>query len=261
CTAKGVACTQTKYGTPQRSVVETVFYDGERGDVIATNSHYWVGDNNGQFANPKGPSASELQWAFFRAHPFRDTHPPSISIASATANGTSVTVNGTASVPNGSVASVTVRLDGRFPQSSKTATGTNNWTITFDNLPSDAFYVPVATAKDNDGATTAATGNPVAVGSPPANAPPIVAINSASVSADCITVNGTASDPEGQLAGVDVELGTRGRKPAALIQTGFKYQECGLPAGTYTTSAQATDNVGAKSPVVSGPNVTVSDLQ
>src|SRR5262245_29680981 len=30
CTAKSVGCTQMKYGTAQRSVVETVFYDGKR---------------------------------------------------------------------------------------------------------------------------------------------------------------------------------------------------------------------------------------
>ncbi|MFB9264636.1 PHB depolymerase family esterase [Bradyrhizobium erythrophlei] len=261
CTAKGVACTQTKYGTAQRSIVETIFYDGKRGDFIATDSHYWVGDNSGEFANPTGPSASELQWAFFKAHPFRESQPPSISIASATVAGNSVTVNGTASVSTGSIASVTVRLDGRFPQPSKTASGTSNWNVTFDNLPSDAFYVPVATAKDNDGATTGASGNPVAVGSPPPNLSPSVMINSASVSGDCVTVAGNASDPEGQLASVQVELGTRGPKSAALNQNNFRYQECALPAGNYSTKAQAIDNAGARSPVASGPDVSVSGLQ
>jgi poly(hydroxyalkanoate) depolymerase family esterase len=261
CTAEGVACTQTRYGTAQRSVVETVFYDGKRGDFIATDSHYWVGDNSGQFANPTGPSASELQWSFFKAHPFRESQPPSVSIESAALNGNSLTVNGTASVPTGSIASVTVRLDGRFPQPSKTASGTNHWTVTFDNLPSDAFYVPVATAKDNDGATTSASGNPVPVGSPPPNAPPSVAINSASVAGDCVTVTGSASDPEGQLMSVEVELGTRGRKSATLSQNNFKYQQCGLPAGTYSTKAQAIDTAGGESPIVSGPDVSVRDLQ
>jgi hypothetical protein len=261
CTAKGVACTQTKYGSAQRSVIETVFYDGKRGDFVATDSHYWVGDNSGQFADPTGPSAGELQWTFFKAHPFREGQPPSISIDSAVANGNSVTVNGTSSVPTGSVASVMVRLDGRFPQASKAAAGTNHWTVTFDNLPSDAFYVPVATAKDNDGATTSVSGNPVAVGSPRPNAPPVVSINSASVTGDCITVAGTASDPEGQLVNVQVELGTRGRKTATLDQSNFRYQECALPAGTYSTKAQAIDSAGAKSAVASGPDVSVSGLQ
>jgi len=66
CTAEGVACTHTKYGSPRRSIVETVFYEGDRG---FNGAHYWVGDNNGQFANPNGPSASELLWTFFKRHP------------------------------------------------------------------------------------------------------------------------------------------------------------------------------------------------
>jgi poly(hydroxyalkanoate) depolymerase family esterase len=261
CTAKGVSCLQTKYGTAQRSMVETVFYDGKRGDFVPTDSHYWVGDNSGQFADPNGPSASELQWAFFKTHPFRDSQPPSVAIASATAAGNSITVNGAASVTTGSIASVTVRLDGRFPQPSKTASGTTNWNVTFDSLPSDAFYVPVATAKDNDGATTSASGDAIKIGSPPANLPPSVMISSASVSGDCVTVIGTASDPEGQITGVQVALGTRGPKSAALGPNTFKYQECALPAGSYTTKAQATDNAGAKSELVSGPDVNVSAVQ
>jgi poly(hydroxyalkanoate) depolymerase family esterase len=261
CTTEGVPCTQTRYGSPQRSVVETVFYEGKRGDFIGTGTHYWVGDNSGQFADPTGPSASELQWAFFKAHPFREAPPPSISISSAQATGNSISMNGTASASAGSIASVTVRLDGRFPQPPKPATGTSNWAVTFDNLHPDAIYVPVATATDNDGAATNMTGNPITVGSPPPNIPPSVTISSASVSGDCITVAGSASDPEGQLASVDVELGTRARKPAALSQDRFKYQECGLPGGTYATRAQATDRAGATSSVSSGPDVTVSNLQ
>ena len=56
-------------------------------------------------------------------------------------------------------------------------------------------------------------------------------------------------------------MGTRARKPAALSQDKFKYQECGLPGGTYSTRAQATDRAGATSSVSSGPDVTVSNLQ
>jgi hypothetical protein len=36
---------------------------------------------------------------------------------------------------------------------------------------------------------------------------------------------------------------------------------CGLPAGTYSTQAQATDVQGAKSAIVSGPSANVSDLE
>jgi poly(hydroxyalkanoate) depolymerase family esterase len=261
CTAKGVACRQMKYGTPQRSVVETVFYDGKRGDLVGTGTHYWVGDNSGQFADPTGPSASELLWAFFKEHPLRDNPPPSVSIASAVASGSSITATGSASASAGSIVEVDVRLDGRFPQPQKIASGTSAWTVTFDNLPADANYLPVAIAKDSAGATSSVTGVPVAVGSPPPPAPPNVTIGNVSVHGDCVTVTGTASDPDGQLAGVAVELGNRGQKPAALTQSDYKYQECGLPGGTYSTSAQAADRLGAKSAIVSGPVATVGDVQ
>ena len=261
CATQGVACTQTKYGAPQRSVVETVFYDGKRGDIVGTGTHYWAGDNSGQFADPTGPSASELQWAFFKAHPFTENPPPSVSITSAAASGTSVTVSGFASASAGSIVEVAVRLNGSFPQPQTIASGTTAWTAVFENLPNDSIYVPVATAKDNDGATASVVGNRVAVGSPPPNAPPVIAINNVSVNGDCVTVMGTASDPEGELAAAEVELGTRGLKPATLSQSGYKYQECGLTGGTYSTQAQATDRLGAKSAIVSGPTATVSDLQ
>ena len=85
CTAKGVNCSQQAYGSAGRSAVETVFYDGEHGDLIGNGSHYWVGDNNGSFANPKGPSASELLWAFFKDHPLAPA-PPSSSARSEPSN-------------------------------------------------------------------------------------------------------------------------------------------------------------------------------
>jgi poly(hydroxyalkanoate) depolymerase family esterase len=261
CSAQGIACTQTRFGSAQGSLVETVFYDGKRGDIIGTGSHYWVGDNSGQFADPQGPSASGLQWTFFKAHPFATHSPPTVSIASAAASGTSMTVTGAAAPAAGSVVEVDVRLDGNFPQAQKTASGTTSWTVTFDNLPNNANYVPVAIAKDSDGATASITGNPVPVGAPPANAPPTVTIGNVSVSADCVTVTGTASDPAGQLTAVQVELGTRGLKAATLNQNAYKYQECSLPGGTYSTQAQAIDALGAKSAIVSGPSATVSDLQ
>jgi poly(hydroxyalkanoate) depolymerase family esterase len=258
CTAKGVACTQTKYGLPQRSVVETVFYDGDRG---FNNGHYWVGDNSGQFANPNGPSASELQWTFFQGHRFADNPPPTVAITSASANGTSIMLSGSAAASAGSLVEVAVRLDGQFPQPQKIASGTTTWTVTFDNLHDNANYLPVVSAKDSNGLTASVSGQPVAVGIPPTNAPPVVAIDNVSVTRDCITLTGTASDPDDQVSKVEVQLATRGFKPATLSQTSYQYQECGLPVGTYSTQAQATDSLGAKSAIVSGQIGNVSDLE
>jgi poly(hydroxyalkanoate) depolymerase family esterase len=258
CTARGVSCTQTKYGSPQRSVVETVFYDGDR---TFNSGHYWVGDNSGQFANPNGPSASELQWTFFQGHPLADSPPPTVAITSASANGTSVILSGSAAASAGSLVEVDARLDGQFPQPQKVASGTTAWTITFDNLRDNANYLPTASAKDSNGLTASVAGQPVAVGVPPTNAPPSVGIDNVSVTGDCIALTGTASDTDDHVSKVEIQLATRGFKPAALSETNYRYQECGLPVGIYVTQAQATDSLGAKSAIASGPTANVSDLE
>jgi hypothetical protein len=178
---------------------------------------------------------TELQWTFFKGHPFADNPPPSIAISSALANGTSITLSGSAAASAGSLVEVAVRLDGQFPQPQKIASGTTAWTVAFDNLHDNANYLPVVTARDSDGLTASVAGQPVAVGLPPIDAPPVVAIDNVSVTGDCITVTRTASDPDDHVTKVEVQLATRGFKPAALSQTSYQYQECGLPAGTYST--------------------------
>jgi poly(hydroxyalkanoate) depolymerase family esterase len=75
CSAEGVRCTRRRYGTPDRSVVETVFYDGASGGFTGSGAHYWVGDGSGEYANPTGPSASQLFWDFFTRHRL-DAPPP-----------------------------------------------------------------------------------------------------------------------------------------------------------------------------------------
>jgi poly(hydroxyalkanoate) depolymerase family esterase len=263
CTAEGVACEHRRYGPAQRSVVETVFYEGRRGDSLGTGAHYWVGDNSGQFANPTGPSASDLLWAFFRAHPFAERPPPTVAITAAAASGTALTVSGTAAAaPGGSVAQVAVRLEGRAPQPQRVAAGTASWSVTFDGLPDNTAYVPVVTVTGGDGATATVAGAPVVVGTLPPNAAPTAAIAAVSVSGNCVTVSGTASDPEGALAGVEVQLGTRPFRPASVGGSGgYRYEECGLPAGSYAIRAEAIDGLGARSAPAVGPSATVSDLE
>ena len=153
-----------------------------------------------------------------------------------------------------------VRLDGRFPQPPRMAVGTTTWLVTFAAVPDNALYVPVATARDAAGLTATVTGEPVTVGSPPSNEPPQVTVDDVSVAGDCVTVAGSAADPEGQLARIEVELGTRGLQPAVLQQANYTYQECGLPGGVYPTAAEATDRQGAKTRAT-GADATVEDLQ
>jgi hypothetical protein len=42
---------------------------------------------------------------------------------------------------------------------------------------------------------------------------------------------------------------------------GYRYEECGLPAGTYTTRAVATDVPGARSADAFGASATVSNIE
>jgi poly(hydroxyalkanoate) depolymerase family esterase len=251
CTTEGVACAHNRYGAADRSLVETVFYTGERGSVLGTGSHYWVGDNSGEFANARGPSASELFWAFFEQHPFSENRPPALAIASATADGTAITVQGTASDPENQLAQVRVGLEGRHPVPPRTATGTTDWTVRFEGLSDNARYTPVATATDAGGAVATVRGAPVVVGTPPEPQPPVVTIGAVVAEGSCVSVSGTATAAtEGaSLVGVDVQLGTRDFAPAALADGGFTFHACDLVPGTYATRARATDSDGASATV------------
>jgi poly(hydroxyalkanoate) depolymerase family esterase len=64
CAEDGIACSHVRFADAAgRVVVETVFYAGPGGD----RSHFWPGDGTGDYADPAGPSASALLWAFFAA--------------------------------------------------------------------------------------------------------------------------------------------------------------------------------------------------
>jgi len=260
CSQEGVACTQKKYGSARRSVVETVFYDGARGDFLGNGSHYWVGDNAGEFANPNGPSAAQLFWEFFKSHSFSENQAPTVAIAAASASGTSITISGTARDVDGSIARVEVQLAGRNPVPPILATGTATWSATFSGVPDNSVYVPTAHAIDDKGATANATGSPIQVGTPPPNQLPSISIESASADGTCITLAGAASDSDGSVASAEAKLGDRGFQAASLSGGRFRYQECGLPAGVYSTQARATDNLGAQR-TVSGASVKVSGIE
>ena len=129
-----------------RTVVETVFYDGPP----VVKSHAWIGDHAGQFADPTGPSATDLLWAFFQANPRHAGPAVQISFDPVTLDGRSATVAGTVS-GEVDVTRVFVRLDGPAPQPERPATGTTSWSAAFADLPDDQRYRPVARVELSDG--------------------------------------------------------------------------------------------------------------
>jgi poly(hydroxyalkanoate) depolymerase family esterase len=183
--------------------------------------------------------------------------PPIVAITSATSQGTKVTISGTASDPDGTVTEIAVRLDGPIPQASRTAQGTNTWSIEFGNLTTDRFYVPVITATDNDGLHMTIAGQPVPVGRPPVNQPPTATVDQVKVEQDCIIVNGQASDLDGRVIDVSVKLGSRSPQPAVLTQNRYEFQECRLPDGSYATEVQVKDDQQAITSVRGSPDAVV----
>jgi poly(hydroxyalkanoate) depolymerase family esterase len=163
CMADGVSCTLSRFvdGTGA-TVVATVFYSG----VASGRTHYWPGDNEGEFADPDGPSASEHLWAFF-ADKDLGAAPAVTLIAAATVTGDTVALAGTARAEAG-VTGLTVALDGLRPQPETAATlaADGSWTAEFRAVPAHAFYAPVMRATLADGRTVSRTGVRFAVGHP-----------------------------------------------------------------------------------------------
>ena len=151
CSAEGVACERQSFGTPSARSWKPCSIRASaamrRGRGLITG---WA-TNAGPFANPQGPSARALLWAFFQQHPFSPGQAPTVAIASAVAKGTTVRVEGSAADADGSVVQVRVRLDGASPQPKSWPQGTTKWSATFNGVANNTLYTPVATAVDNDG--------------------------------------------------------------------------------------------------------------
>jgi poly(hydroxyalkanoate) depolymerase family esterase len=163
CTAEGVSCERARFTDQEgRTVVETVFYNGPP----AGTTHYWVGDNAGMFADPDGPSASDLLWSFFRQHTRAAGAQADIDILPAEVEGTSATIHGTVDDERG-IQQVSVRLDGEAPQAERMAEGTTSFSVGFQGLQDDQLYTPVVRAVFDDGTSQTATGAEFAVGAPP----------------------------------------------------------------------------------------------
>jgi poly(hydroxyalkanoate) depolymerase family esterase len=163
CTTEGVSCAHARFTDQEgRTVVETVLYNGPPSGT----THYWVGDNAGRFADPDGPSASELLWSFFREHSLAAGARADIDLLPAEVEGIGATIRGTVGAEQG-IQQVFVRLDGSAPQAERTAEGTTSFSARFDNLPQDQRYTPVVRVLLEDGTTQSAAGPQFGIGEPP----------------------------------------------------------------------------------------------
>lgn len=181
---------------------------------------------------------------------------PSVSITSP-ANNTvytapaTITINATASDADGSISSVKFYNGQTYLKTDFTSP----YSYTLSNLPAGT-YVLTAKATDNKGAQTISAPVKVIV-----NKAPIVSItsptNSTSYAAPAtITIKATASDADGSITSVKFYNGSTYLK--TVFSAPYSYTLSNLPAGTYSLTAKATDNLGAQT--ISAPvTVTVSN--
>jgi hypothetical protein len=165
----------------------------------------------------------------------------------------SITIEATAADADGSVQNVAFYANGVLLGVDATAP----YGVTWSNVPSGT-YTLTAVATDNRGLATASAPVHVTV---PANVPPTVTITApaegaASASPATIAIEATAADPDGNIQQVaffanGVAVGADTTSPYAVSWN--------APVGSYTLTAQATDNLGATT-TSAAVHVTVTPL-
>ncbi len=70
CSRNGIACDHRKFGSDDRSTVETIVFEGLIHGTDGDKGHYWSGgEANGRWTKTRGPKAAALLWDFFNHHP------------------------------------------------------------------------------------------------------------------------------------------------------------------------------------------------
>lgn len=171
---------------------------------------------------------------------------PTVSITAPSSNftfaaGSNLQVTANAADPDGSISQVQI-LQGTTPLGLATAAGGGVYNFTWTTVAAGTYSL-TAKATDNSGAVTTSTAVTVV-----SNATPTVGItgppNGAVFTAPAdITINASASDSDGTISKVDfyqgaTPIGTDTSLPYSVIWNG-------VATGTYSLTAQATDNSGA----------------
>lgn len=169
CTADGVACSLSRFtGADGRPVVETVIYDGPSSTLLPRGTHFWPGDNSGEFANPDGPSASAHLWRFFQEAAGGGAGPGlELALGGVLVEGTTATLTGTARSAAGvSAVEISLAGDPGAPARAATLAPDGSWEVTFTDLTDDRTYVIRAAVTLGDGETLTRTLDAFDIGAP-----------------------------------------------------------------------------------------------
>jgi RHS repeat-associated protein len=175
--------------------------------------------------------------------------PPTVSLTSPNSGQTfiapaNIAVTANATAPNGNVAKVDF-----FQGTTNIGTTTiSPYTITWGNV-TPGRYVLTAKVTDNLGVTTTSSPIPITVN---ANQPPTISItspaNNATFEAPAnITIDATATAPNGNVAKVDFFQAAIGQSPTnigTVTASPYTVTWNNVTAGTYTLIAKVTDNFG-----------------
>ena len=185
--------------------------------------------------------------------------PPTVSLSAPAAGASytapaSMTMTATALDSDGTVAKVDFYANGQLRASDTTSPYSYSWT----NVAAGTYSV-TAVATDNGGATATSQQVTVTV-TAPANKPPTVSITAPASGASytapaSVSISATAADSDGTVTRVDFYAGSQ--LVGFVTSSPYSFAWSNVAAGTYTLTAVATDNTGAKT-TSSGVSVTVA---
>ncbi len=154
-----------------------------------------------------------------------------------------VTVSGTAADADGDIDTVKIEFD--YDSDLIMAEGKESFTLTRSMVPGD--HVVRVFVEDSTGLCTISEDLEFTVLAP--TNPPVIDSLVATGGTESGVISGTASDADGDLAKVEIELDDNGNWITVSGTSTWNYTASGLTAGTHTVKARATDSEGTISPV------------
>lgn len=125
----------------------------------------------------------------------------------------------------------------------------------------DGRYTLEVTATDTDNLTSAVFAVAFSVGAPGSDQPPIISSANASVSGDCLGVDGSVSD-DNEVAEVAIKVDSAvDAQRATLAGANFAWRKCGYAPATYALAAVAVDSASQRTEMPTTPaSLTVSEI-